>query len=33
MCQITALLNRIMHFSEWGQCAILRLLTKCSAVK
>ncbi|CAE7243699.1 BETAA-AD [Symbiodinium natans] len=25
---ITALLNRIMHFSEWGQCAILRLLTK-----
>ena len=27
---ITALLNRIMHFSEWGQCAILRLLTKYS---
>lgn len=27
---ITGLLNRIMHFSEWGQCAILRLLTKYS---
>mmetsp|Transcript_39746 Transcript_39746/g.91916 ORF Transcript_39746/g.91916 Transcript_39746/m.91916 type:complete len:831 (+) Transcript_39746:250-2742(+) len=25
---ITSLLNRIMQFSEWGQCAILRLLTK-----
>lgn len=27
---ITGLLNRIMHLSEWGQCAILRLLTKYS---
>ncbi|CAJ1418435.1 unnamed protein product [Effrenium voratum] len=27
---ITSLLNRIMHFSEWGQCAILRLLIKYS---
>jgi len=25
---VTNLLNRIMQFSEWGQCAVLRLLTK-----
>lgn len=25
---VTNLLNRLQHFSEWGQCAVLRLLTK-----
>eukprot|EP00927_Polykrikos_kofoidii_P026604 TRINITY_DN2365_c0_g2_i1.p1 TRINITY_DN2365_c0_g2~~TRINITY_DN2365_c0_g2_i1.p1 ORF type:complete len:839 (+),score=169.68 TRINITY_DN2365_c0_g2_i1:145-2661(+) len=25
---LTNLLNRLGHFSEWGQCAVLRLLTK-----
>eukprot|EP00927_Polykrikos_kofoidii_P026605 TRINITY_DN2365_c0_g3_i1.p1 TRINITY_DN2365_c0_g3~~TRINITY_DN2365_c0_g3_i1.p1 ORF type:complete len:864 (+),score=182.63 TRINITY_DN2365_c0_g3_i1:88-2592(+) len=25
---VTNLLNRLCHFSEWGQCAVLRLLTK-----
>eukprot|EP00930_Biecheleria_cincta_P082420 TRINITY_DN72156_c0_g1_i1.p1 TRINITY_DN72156_c0_g1~~TRINITY_DN72156_c0_g1_i1.p1 ORF type:complete len:839 (+),score=187.58 TRINITY_DN72156_c0_g1_i1:175-2691(+) len=25
---VTSLLNKIAHFSEWGQCGVLRLLTK-----
>eukprot|EP00933_Yihiella_yeosuensis_P036911 TRINITY_DN30749_c5_g1_i1.p1 TRINITY_DN30749_c5_g1~~TRINITY_DN30749_c5_g1_i1.p1 ORF type:complete len:865 (+),score=177.28 TRINITY_DN30749_c5_g1_i1:241-2595(+) len=25
---VTSLLNRLMQFSEWGQCTVLRLLTK-----